>query len=86
MREEGNIEITRTPELYGMYFNNRDSRRDHVALYVIDHYRQPSPPKPDREIVEHGFFPADRLPKDATAATRARIDEVVNGVKSSETW
>jgi 8-oxo-dGTP pyrophosphatase MutT (NUDIX family) len=86
MREEGNIEFTKVPELYGMYYNPRDSRRDHVALFVIDHFRQPAPPKPTREIVEHGFFPANALPKDATPATRARVAEVVNGVKSAERW
>lgn len=86
MREEGNIELTKPTELYGMYFNPRDSRRDHVALFVIDHFRQPSLPKPNNEIIEHGFFPANALPKDATPATRARINEVVNGAKSAETW
>ena len=86
MREEGNIEFTKQPELYGMYYNPRDSKRDHVALFVIDHFRQPSPPKPTREIIQHGFFPANALPKDATPATRARIAEVVDGVKSAEQW
>jgi 8-oxo-dGTP pyrophosphatase MutT (NUDIX family) len=86
MREEGNIEFTRPPELYGFYFNPRDSQRDHVALFVIDHYRQPAPPKPNREIVEHGFFSPNALPKDTTPATRARIDEVINGTKLAERW
>lgn len=86
MREEGNIEFTKSPELYGMYFNPRDSKRDHVALFVIDHYRQPAPPKPNREITEHGFFSPNALPKDATPATRARINEVVNGTKSADKW
>ncbi len=86
LREEGNIEFTKPPELYGMYFNPRDSKRDHVALFVIDHFRQPSPPKPNHEIVAHGFFPANALPKDASPATRARIAEVVGGTKSPETW
>jgi ADP-ribose pyrophosphatase YjhB (NUDIX family) len=86
MREEGNIELTRAPELYGMYFNPRDSRRDHVALFVIDHFRQPAPPKPDHEITAHGFFPLTALPEETTRATRARIDEVVNGAKSAERW
>src|SRR5438045_5779361 len=29
LREEGNIEVTEAPELRGMFFNDRDSRRDH---------------------------------------------------------
>src|SRR5216117_815513 len=30
LREEGNIEITGPPQLYGVFFNDRASRRDHV--------------------------------------------------------
>ncbi len=86
LREEGNIEVTKAPELYGIYFNPRASRRDHVALFVVDHFRQDAPPKPDHEIVAHGFFAPDALPKDTTAATRARIEEVVGGRKSAERW
>jgi len=35
LREEGNIELCAPPRLHGMYFNDRDSRRDHVALFVV---------------------------------------------------
>src|SRR6202023_4327714 len=34
LREEGNIELVEPPTLFGVYFNCRISRRDHVALYV----------------------------------------------------
>src|SRR5262244_1123901 len=44
--EEGNIEVTEPPRLYGVYFNNRDSRRDHVALYVVRGFRQAAAPVP----------------------------------------
>jgi ADP-ribose pyrophosphatase YjhB (NUDIX family) len=86
LREEGNIEITAPPQLHGLFFNNRDSRRDHVALFVVRAFRQSSAPVPDREIVEHGFFAVDALPNDTTAATRARIIEVLGGTPVSERW
>lgn len=86
LREEGNIEFTRPPELYGMYLNTRASARDHVALFVVDHFRQTTPPQPNGEIVAHGFFAPSSLPSGATRATRARIEEVVNGKKSAESW
>ncbi len=41
---------------------------------------------PDREIVAHGFFALDALPDDTTAATRARIIEVLGGAPVSERW
>ena len=59
--EEGNIELTAPPRLHGMYFNDRDSRRDHVALFVVRDFRQTAAPVPDHEIIAHGFFAAERV-------------------------
>ena len=86
LREEGNIELTGPPRLHGMFFNRRVSRRDHVAVFVVRDFRQSAMPKPGREIVAHGFFPLEDLPKDTTRATRARIAEVLGGAPVSEWW
>jgi 8-oxo-dGTP pyrophosphatase MutT (NUDIX family) len=86
LHEEGNIEITEPPHLHGMFFNDRASRRDHVALFVVRSFRQSATPVPDHEIVAHGFFPVDAMPNDTTAATRARLVEVLGGVPVSERW
>ncbi len=86
LREEGNIEMTEPPRLHGMFFNDRVSRRDHVALFVVRAFRQSAAPVPDREIVAHGFFDLDALPNDTTASTRARIIEVLGGAPASEQW
>jgi len=73
-------------KLHGIFFNNRASRRDHVAVFVVRAFRQPAAPVPDREIVAHGFFAPDALPDETTAATRARIVEVLSGASASECW
>ena len=86
LQEEGNIEMMAPPQLHGLFFNDRDSRRDHVALFVVRAFRQAAAPVPDREIVAHGFFALDALPNDTTAATRARIIEVLGGAPVSERW
>jgi 8-oxo-dGTP pyrophosphatase MutT (NUDIX family) len=86
LREEGNIELAGTPVLHGIYFNERVSRRDHVALYVVRAFRQDTPPQPDHEIVAHGFFAPDRLPQDTTRGTRARIAEVLGGAPVADHW
>ena len=86
LREEGNIELTEPPQLHALFFNDRDSRRDHVALYVVRGFRQAAAPVPDHEIVAHGFFAVDALPNDTTAATRVRIIEVLGGAPVSERW
>jgi 8-oxo-dGTP pyrophosphatase MutT (NUDIX family) len=86
LREEGNIELTETPQLCGLFYNDRDSPRDHVALYLVRGFRQSAAPVPDCEIVAHGFFAMEALPGDTTAATRARIAEILGGARSSERW
>jgi ADP-ribose pyrophosphatase YjhB (NUDIX family) len=86
LAEEGNIELTGTPQLHGIFFNQHASRRDHVAVFVVRAFRQDTPPKPDREIIAHGFFSLDALPNDTTAGTRARIAEVLLGAPKSERW
>ncbi|MDT3683952.1 MAG: NUDIX domain-containing protein [Pseudorhodoplanes sp.] len=86
LMEEGNIAIRKTPELYAMYYNDKDSNRDHVALYVIEDFAQDAPPEPNHEIVAHGFFAPGELPEDTSPATRARLNEVLSGAKTAERW
>ena len=86
LAEEGNIVMTAPPKLHGIFFNSRTSRRDHVALYIVRDFRQDSAPQPNYEIIEHGFFAPGALPDGTTRATRARIAEVLEGVKVSEAW
>ena len=84
--EEGHLRATVPPRLFGFYFNNRISRRDHVALYVLQNVVQTAPRAPDREIVEAGFFSPDDLPDGVTAATRRRIAEVLEGRMPDPLW
>jgi 8-oxo-dGTP pyrophosphatase MutT (NUDIX family) len=86
LREEGNIEPTAPPRLHGIFFNERVSRRDHVAVFVLEDFRQIAEPVPDHEIIAHGFFALDELPNDTTAATRQRIAEVLGGAPVTERW
>ena len=86
LREEGNIEVGSSPRLFAVYFNGKISRRDHVALFVVGDFRQPSPPRANAEIIDHGFFSLDALPEDTSAATRARIAEVLEVKAIPEHW
>ena len=76
----------RRPRLHGIFFNDRGSRRDHVAVFVVDEFRKIGEPVPNGEIVAHGFFPLDDLPNTTTASTRARIIEVLGGAPVTERW
>jgi ADP-ribose pyrophosphatase YjhB (NUDIX family) len=86
LKEEGNIELVEQPQLHALYFNERVSQRDHVALFVVTAFRQPAPPKPDHEILAHGFFALDALPDDTVASVRARVAEVMMGAPVSQRW
>ena len=86
LREEGNIEPMAPPRLHGIFFNDRVSRRDHVAVFVVPEFRQIGEPVPNYEIIAHGFFALDQLPNDTTGATRARIIEIMGGAPMRERW
>jgi ADP-ribose pyrophosphatase YjhB (NUDIX family) len=86
LAEEGNIEMTAPPVLYGIYFHPIYSKRDHIAVFVVREFRQTSPPQPNREISAHGFFSIDALPPGTTAGSRARIAEVTSGRPATERW
>jgi ADP-ribose pyrophosphatase YjhB (NUDIX family) len=86
LAEEGRIELSGEPVLHGLFFNSHVSRRDHVAVYLIRHFRQDRLPEPNREIVASGFFAAGALPADTTEGTRLRISEVLEGRTPMATW
>lgn len=86
LREEGNIELTEAPQLFGIYFHRRATKRDHVVLYVVRAFRQSAPPRPNHEIVAHGFFALNALPEETTHSTRARLAEVFQGQAKAELW
>jgi ADP-ribose pyrophosphatase YjhB (NUDIX family) len=86
LAEEGNIRITGAPRLHGMFFNKRVSRRDHVAVFVVQDFQQAGSFQPNHEISAASFFALDALPDDTTAGTRARIAEVLGGAPVSDWW
>ena len=86
LEEEANIRLTGTPSLVSLHFNRAASRRDHVALYLVEEFVQTAPKMPDREIAEAGFFPLDALPAGTTRGTRERLAEVFGGLAPSRDW
>jgi len=84
--EEARIEPLGDPVLHGIFFNSHVSRRDHVAVYLIRHFRQDRLPEPNHEIVACGFFEPSALPAETTEGTRLRISEVLEGQAPIATW
>ena len=86
LAEEGRIELLQEPALHGIFLNRHVSRRDHVAVYLVMHFRQDRLPEPNREIAACGFFAVGALPADTTQGTRLRISEVLEGSAPIATW
>ena len=86
LKEEGEIDLTGEAVLHGIFLNSHISRRDHVAVYVVRHFRQDRLPAPNHEIIECGFFDTAALPEEATPGTRLRIAEVLHGKPLIATW
>jgi 8-oxo-dGTP pyrophosphatase MutT (NUDIX family) len=86
LAEEGRIEILGEPALHGLFLNSHVSRRDHVAVYLIRHFRQDRLPEPNREIIACGFFEPAALPPETTKGTRLRISEALEGRGPIATW
>src|SRR5262245_2814996 len=86
LKEEGNITMTGQPLLHGIFHNRHVSRRDHVAVYVLQSFSQESKPEPNREIVDCGFFDVNALPEGTTRGTQLRIQEVVAGATVLLDW
>jgi 8-oxo-dGTP pyrophosphatase MutT (NUDIX family) len=84
--EEGGIELTGEAYLHGIYFNRRVSRRDHVAVYVVQSFRQEKMPDPNHEIIACGFFDPADLPPDTTRGTRLRLAEILQHRPAGEEW
>jgi ADP-ribose pyrophosphatase YjhB (NUDIX family) len=86
LAEEGNITLTAAPSLHGMFLNHAATMRDHVALFIVRDFTWDGEPGPTYEIQEARFFPLAELPADTTAATRRRLNEIVEGRAPAAEW
>jgi 8-oxo-dGTP pyrophosphatase MutT (NUDIX family) len=86
LREEACIRLTGPAQLFGVYFNRKVSRRDHVVLYVVRDFAVDEAKQPDMEIAEARFFPLDALPDGLTPATRRRLVEIAEGAVATTDW
>jgi ADP-ribose pyrophosphatase YjhB (NUDIX family) len=71
--------------LVGLFFNQTDRRRDHVAVYRVDAYSGALNPR-SLEIEEARFFPLNELPSDLYPGHRRRLQELLGTRLPTEIW
>jgi ADP-ribose pyrophosphatase YjhB (NUDIX family) len=86
LEEEACVAVRGKPILHGLFFNERPSRRDHVAVYVIRDFALLGERRPDREILEARFFPRSDLPEGTSAGTQARLAEIFDSAPLGPRW
>ncbi|MDQ0303083.1 8-oxo-dGTP pyrophosphatase MutT (NUDIX family) [Ancylobacter polymorphus] len=84
--EEARITVTAAPRLHGLLLNRHLGARDHVAVYIVEHFERRPEWRPNLEIAEIGFFPVSALPPDTSPATRRRLAEVLESRPAAAHW
>src|SRR5258706_2436647 len=86
LAEETGVVLSAAPELFGVYANFKAFPSDHVVLFLVREWQQPSLPPPNPEIAEERFFPPAELPSDVVAAVPRRLAEMAGKAPRSEWW
>ena len=84
--EETGVEVTGPVELHGLFANFEKFPGDHIAVYVLRHWRRPVVPAANAEIAESGFYAPGALPADTVPGARRRIAEIMNGAQRTAEW
>jgi 8-oxo-dGTP pyrophosphatase MutT (NUDIX family) len=84
--EETGIAISSAPRLHGIFANSREFKRDHIVVYVVEHWQRIAEPRSKLEIVEQRFFPINLLPSGLHDGARRRLAEVFESRTISPEW
>ncbi len=86
LEEEAGVILEGEPELFSIYANFRAFPCDHVALFIVRHWRRPKVPAPNREIITSELFATDALPPDTIGPVRRRLTELLEGKRPDDSW
>lgn len=86
LEEEAGVVLTGIAELHGIFANTARFPGDHIVVFVVRHWHQPSVPRPNAEIREQGFFALDALPAETESGTRRRLAEIAGGQRPAPAW
>ncbi len=84
VREEAGVIVQENPVIFECYFNIYGGVDDIVSLYIIKKFQIQK--IKSKEIAEVKWFPINRLPENASKATKRRIAEIFFNLEKSERW
>lgn len=86
LAEEAAIAPTEPPILHGVFTNFTNFSGDHIAVFVVRHWRKVQMPPRQHEIEAVEFFRVDALPVDVNAGTRRRLAEIFDEIERASSW
>ena len=86
LEEEVGVTLTGEPELHGIFSNFASFRGDHIAVFVVRHWRRQGDYYKRGEIAEAAMFAPEDLPEPIDAGTRARIKEIFDKAPLRALW
>jgi ADP-ribose pyrophosphatase YjhB (NUDIX family) len=86
LEEEVGVTLTEPAELHGVFANFTSFPGDHIAVFVVLHWRRRDGYYQRGEIAEASMFTRDDLPEATDAGTRIRLAEILDGAKRDRHW
>ena len=86
LEEEVGVSLTAPAALHGVFANFTNFPGDHIAVFVVRHWRRRENYYRRGEIADAGMFEGGRLPEQTDAGTRARLAEIIDGASKSSVW
>ena len=86
LEEEVGVSLTGPVELHGLFSNFTSFPGDHIAVFVVRHWRRRADYRKRGEIAEVGMFGLEDLPERINPGTRKRLAEIFDGASLSPLW
>jgi ADP-ribose pyrophosphatase YjhB (NUDIX family) len=86
LEEEVGVSLTEAPELHGVFANFASFPGDHIAVFVVRHWRRREDYYRKGEIAEARMFERQDLPEETDRGTRVRLAEIFDGAPINSLW
>jgi ADP-ribose pyrophosphatase YjhB (NUDIX family) len=86
LEEEVGVSLTEAPQLHGVFANFASFPGDHIAVFVVRHWRRREDYYRKGEIAEARMFERQDLPEETDRGTRVRLAEIFDRAPINPLW